>query len=63
MFAWSLPPCLQVRLVEDDAAFCTLAEVYEASCARYNRETDAPIARFKQSISTAIANQVREGSG
>lgn len=48
----------QVRLVEDDVTYSTFAEVYELNCARYGREADLPIAKFKEDLNQAIASQV-----
>jgi len=47
-----------VRLVEDDVTYSTFAEVYELNCARYGREADLPIAKFKEDLNQAIASQV-----
>ncbi|GFR40173.1 hypothetical protein Agub_g730, partial [Astrephomene gubernaculifera] len=43
-----VPVWVQVRLMEEAPAACTLHEAYEVNCARYGREPDMPIVAFKQ---------------
>eukprot|EP00897_Mesotaenium_endlicherianum_P005503 jgi/Mesen1/4981/ME000248S04265 len=53
-----IPVWPQVRLVEDEATYSTLAEVYDVNCARYGREADGPIAYFKEKLNSAITNSM-----
>ena len=40
----------QVRLLEEDASYCSYGEAYEMNCSRYGREPDIPIISFKRAI-------------
>ena len=53
-----VPVWPQVRLLEDDDANGTYAEVYDANCARYGREADLPITLFKAALDPAILGEV-----
>ncbi|KAL0020642.1 hypothetical protein WJX79_010395 [Trebouxia sp. C0005] len=45
-----VPVYSQIRLVEEDASYCTYGEAYEVNCARYGRQPDQPIVQFKKRI-------------
>ena len=45
----------QITLVEDHESFVSFMEVYEWFCSRFGRELDAPIMRFKELVSKALA--------
>ena len=53
-----VPVWPQVRLLEDDDAHGTYAEVYDAHCARYRREPDLPVTLFKAALDPAILGDV-----
>ncbi|KAH7432383.1 hypothetical protein KP509_07G020000 [Ceratopteris richardii] len=53
-----IPVWPQVRLVEDDLMYSTFGEVYEINCARYGREADLPITRFKDRLNQTIIGQL-----
>ena len=53
-----VPVWPQVRLLEDDDAHGTYAEVYDAHCARYGREPDLPVTLFKAALDPAILGDV-----
>jgi len=53
-----VPVWPQVRLLEDDDAHGTYAEVYDAHCARYGREADLPVTLFKAALDPAILGDV-----
>ena len=38
------------RIIEDDEANCLFVEAYETYCARYGKEPDAPIVKFKEMV-------------
>lgn len=38
------------RIIEDDSSCCLYSDAYETYCARYGREADAPILKFKEKV-------------
>merc|ERR1711907_507525 len=50
----------QITLVEDHESFVSFMEVYEWFCSRFGREPDAPIMRFKELVSTALAQSSQD---
>ncbi len=65
--SWHTPAVIpvwpQVRLVEDNPAYCTYGDAYDVHCARYGRDTDAPINLFKNRCCNASGTLVPDPSG
>ena len=68
--SFHVPACISVwphvRLVEEDAACVTLAQVYDAHCSRNGKDPDAPYLLFKSRLdaaTTAVADATAPAAG
>ena len=52
-----------MRLIEEDPSYCSYGEAYEINCARYGREADLPIVKFKQLCCTENGQLLSDPQG
>ena len=52
-----------MRLIEEDPSYATYGEAYEINCARYGREPDLPIVKFKQLCCTETGQLIADPQG